>query len=81
MSQGALFFILAGLAFGGFGTYKFAIRSRSESVLEREYRKAWGDAQLPPNPHVLRNNRYLGFLSIILAIVLVAVGLTILLQQ
>ena len=75
MNDSALFLVLAGLMFAGFGTYKFAIRSRSESALEHHYRRSWGDAKLDPNPYVLRNNRNLGLLLIIIGIALAALGL------
>ncbi len=69
----------AGALFGAYGIYLAAVRSRRESALERAYRKAWGDTDPEPNPYVLRNNRYVGFLIVIigfgLAALVVAAGL------
>jgi hypothetical protein len=74
VSQGALFLIVAGLAMVGYGSYKLAIRSRSESVMERAYRKSWGDTATTPNPFVLRNNRLVGIVLIIIGIGLAALA-------
>ena len=81
MGDSALFLLFAGLAFAGFGTYKLAIRSRSESAIEQAYRKSLGDTATTPNPYVLRNNRLVGLVLIITGIGLAALAFVTSLQN
>lgn len=65
----------AGLAYVGYGIYLIRVRSQRESWLDRAARQAWGDKQIAPNPHDLRNNLYVGFFVVILGFALAALGL------
>jgi hypothetical protein len=81
MGDSALFLVIAGLGVAGYGAYKLAVRSRSESAMEQAYRKSWGDTATTPNPYVLRNNRLVGIICIITGIGLAGLALAAGLQE